>query len=193
MPTGKKARGHTWEWSVLSLGGFNYACILPCIDSILYHMIKFPNGSVTSDSKSWMWWLLPCLHSSTYFTYIPISAAMPCLMGHLDRCTGFPTLGALCMHIQAVSDVFCEFRIISSNKGSPLAVAPPHLGDNLFMAGRERKPCVILSPEELSLKLLQKKNSVLLLGSWYDRLDDCQWKNFSEGPRSGVWPLGCAN
>lgn len=63
------------------------------------------------------------------------------------------------MHIQAVSNVFCEFRIISSNKGSPLTVAPPHLGDNLFMAGRERKTCVILSSEGLSLKLLQKKKT----------------------------------
>ena len=157
MPTGKKARGHTWQWSVLSLGGFNYACILPCIDNILYHMIKFSNGSVTSDSKSWMWWPPPCLHSPTYFIYILISVAMPFLMGHLDRRTGFQTLGPPCMHIQAVSDAFCEFRMISSSKGLPLTIAPPHLGDNFFMAGRKRKQCVTLSPEGLSLKVLHKK------------------------------------
>lgn len=123
MPTGKRARGHTWQWSVLSLGGFNYVCILPCIDNILYHMIKFPNGSVTSDSKSWTWWPPPCLHSPTYFIHILISVAMAFLMGHLDRRTGFQTLGPPRVHIQAVSDVFCEFRMISSNKGLPLTIA----------------------------------------------------------------------
>lgn len=50
--TGKKARKHTWEWPVLFLGGLNFACILFCIDNISYHVIKFLNGSVTSDSKS---------------------------------------------------------------------------------------------------------------------------------------------
>lgn len=160
MPTGKKARRHTWQWSVLSLGGFNYACILPCIDNILYHMIKFPNGSVTSDSKSWMWWPPLCLHSPTYFIHILTSVAMPFLMGRLDRHTGFQTPGPPCLHIQVVSDVFCEFRMISSNKGSTLTIAPPHLGDNLFMADREREPCVILSPERLSLKVLKKKQCI---------------------------------
>lgn len=66
---------------------------------------------------------------------------MPFLMGHLDRRTGFQTLGPPCVHIQAVSDVFCEFRMISSNKGLPLTIAPPHIGDNLFMAGRKRELC----------------------------------------------------
>lgn len=142
--TGKKARKHTWEWPVLFLGGLNFACILFCIDNISYHVIKFLNGSVTSDSKSWLWWPQPCLHSPPYFhPYIFIPVALTLLICHVARHTVFQDTWTTMLAYSSWTWSFCEFKMITSKKGSALTEAPSHLENNLFIAYMERKPCVI--------------------------------------------------